>query len=78
MPDLEVSDHDDEIIIEESDEVLEQALIGREASLLRSKDEESKHLPSSDLSMLKDSILETERQEDYNWAFEDVVTLAVS
>lgn len=28
--------------------------------------------------MLKDSILETEKQEDYNWAFEDVATLEVS
>ena len=89
-PDLEVSDQDDDLLIEESDDVLDSNLNKAEARLKQLEaDEESKglgsDLPTSSsepgpghfgsVSLLGASILESETPDDYNWQFEDVADL---
>lgn len=86
-PDLEVSDpDDDQILIEETDDVLDSNLTKAEARLQQLEaDEEGKgdSMLGSDqvhrfgnVSLLGESILQNETPDDYNWEFEDVADFA--
>lgn len=93
-PDLEGSDQDDEPLIEETDDVLDEQLLNAEARLKQLEFEESKDadldaslLSGGDLSgthrfgsnsQLGDSVLESEKPDEYNWKFEDVADLTAA
>lgn len=74
-PDLEGSDED--LLVEESDEILDQRLREREERLKQLDSEEMKQEPHrfGSVSLLGESILENEKVENYNWSFEDVADL---
>ncbi len=75
------------VVEEDLDEVLDQKLKHDEARLKQLEDEEEKNPLEKDsleasrfgnVSLLGESILETNKMEDYNWNFEDIVDLPVS
>ena len=82
-PGLEGSDCDEPLLVEESDNLLDERLREREARLKQLEDfEEIKHDEPSEhrfgsVSLLGESILENEKIEDYNWSFEQVADLPI-
>lgn len=79
-PDLEHSDPDEPLLVEETDEILEQKLREREMRLEQldnnSAEERKKDDHAGSASFLSDLMLDNDKIENYNWAFEDVVLIS--